>query len=405
MATKAAAKKPRPKASPARRKPVARRKPAPRAKPAPKPSKRPKLGDHAQDLIGLALLAAALLVALAVFADLAGPAGRVIDDGLTTAFGGGRFALPILLATAGGFVLWRRPLDDAVRLGVGLVLVLATSCGLLRNASADGGAVGDFAAEPMRGVIGPWGTGLVLITVLVGALLVIGRTTVRDAVTVAGRAGRGAGRLLAQLGRMGSDDADAAPAPVSVPEPVATKPAPPAPPPPPEPAPAVSVHVPEDAPPSEQLAIDLGPAAEPGTWKLPSLSLLRRGEAQRIDERMVEAGGRALEAALAAHGVETRLVGMTVGPTVTRYELELGPGVKVARVTNLHKDIAYAMASADVRIRAPIPGRSAIGVEVPNTQRQLVLLGDVLASPDAPRAVHPLEAAMGRDIAGRAIMV
>ena len=96
---------------------------------------------------------------------------------------------------------------------------------------------------------------------------------------------------------------------------------------------------------------------------------------------------------------------MTVGPTVTRYELSLGPGVKVAKVTNLHKDIAYAMASADVRILAPVPGRSAIGVEVPNKQRQLVLLGDVLGSADATRAPHPLEVAMGRDIAGRAVMV
>ena len=75
-----------------------------------------------------------------------------------------------------------------------------------------------------------------------------------------------------------------------------------------------------------------------------------------------------LEDALAQHGVETRLVGMVVGPSVTRYELELGAGVKVARVTSLHKDIAYAMASPDVRILAPIPGRQAIGVEVPNTR-------------------------------------
>jgi len=119
----------------------------------------------------------------------------------------------------------------------------------------------------------------------------------------------------------------------------------------------------------------------------------------------VEAEGRTLESALAAHGVDTRLVGMTVGPTVTRFELALGPGVKVARVTNLHKDIAYAMASPDVRILAPIPGRSAIGVEVPNKVRQLVVVGDILASPEAHRATHPLEVGMGRDIAGRPVMV
>ena len=89
---------------------------------------------------------------------------------------------------------------------------------------------------------------------------------------------------------------------------------------------------------------------------------------------------------------------------MTRFELELGPGVKVARVTSLAKDIAYAMASADVRILAPIPGKSAIGVEVPNRMRQLVTLGDVLASEEARKATHPLEVALGRDIAGRPVI-
>ena len=93
---------------------------------------------------------------------------------------------------------------------------------------------------------------------------------------------------------------------------------------------------------------------------------------QQVDRKAVEDTGRTLEKALADHGVETRLVGMVVGPTVTRYELELGPGVKVNRVTSLHKDIAYAMATPDVRILAPIPGKQAIGVEVPNARRQIV---------------------------------
>ena len=103
--------------------------------------------------------------------------------------------------------------------------------------------------------------------------------------------------------------------------------------------------------------------------------------------------------------METRLVGATVGPSVTRYELELGPGVQVRKVTALQRDIAYAMAAAEVRILAPIPGRSAIGVEVPNRQRQTVALGDVLASPEAAAARHPLEVAAGRDIAGRPVLV
>src|SRR6202044_3437419 len=132
--------------------------------------------------------------------------------------------------------------------------------------------------------------------------------------------------------------------------------------------------------------------------------LLKRPREQQQDERQLDASGNALVAALAAHGVETRLVGRTVGPTATRFELELGPGGKVAGVTSLSRDIAYAMASPDVRILAPIPGKSAIGVEVPNRNRQLVSLGDVLDSPEAKAATHPLEVAMGRDIAGRAVM-
>jgi S-DNA-T family DNA segregation ATPase FtsK/SpoIIIE len=134
------------------------------------------------------------------------------------------------------------------------------------------------------------------------------------------------------------------------------------------------------------------------------VALLKRTKAAEIDRRMVESLGHTLEDALASHGVETRLVGMTVGPTVTRYELELGPGVKVAKVTNLQRDIAYAMAAADVRILAPIPGRSAIGVEVPNQHRQLVALGDILVTPEARTATHPLEVALGRDIAGRPVL-
>ena len=135
------------------------------------------------------------------------------------------------------------------------------------------------------------------------------------------------------------------------------------------------------------------------------MSLLHASKKLRLDQRQIDAAGEDLVRALAAHGVETRLVGSRVGPTVTRYELELGPGVKVARVTSLSKDIAYAMASPDVRILAPIPGKSAIGVEVPNRTRQLVSLRDILESKETrpSAATHPLEVAMGRDIAGRAV--
>ena len=156
---------------------------------------------------------------------------------------------------------------------------------------------------------------------------------------------------------------------------------------------------------TEQLEMGLGPAAAGSPWRLPPRSLLPLSGKRTVDTKAVEARGRVLEGALAEHGVETRLVGMVVGPTVTRYELELGVGVKVSRLTSLHKDIAYAMASPDVRILAPIPGRQAIGVEVPNKDRQVVNLGDILSSEEAHRATHPLEVGVGRDISGTAVLM
>jgi S-DNA-T family DNA segregation ATPase FtsK/SpoIIIE len=156
---------------------------------------------------------------------------------------------------------------------------------------------------------------------------------------------------------------------------------------------------------AEQAELELGPGAQRGAWKLPPANYLIRTGAQAIDRAEVEARGRTLEESLASHGVETKLVGMTVGPTVTRFELELGAGVKVARVTSLQRDIAYAMAAIDVRILASLPCRSAFGVEVPNHTRQLVSLGDILSGPEAKSATHPLDVAIGKDIAGRAVFL
>jgi S-DNA-T family DNA segregation ATPase FtsK/SpoIIIE len=182
----------------------------------------------------------------------------------------------------------------------------------------------------------------------------------------------------------------------------------PVPEPPPEPDAAAAHELLTTEEPGGQLAIDLGDDGAPvrtGEWKLPPGALLKRGRNKEADRRSVEEGGRILEATLAHHGVEARLVGTTIGPTVTRYELELGAGVKVNRVTGLSHDIQYAMASLDVRILAPIPGRSAIGVEVPNKERVIVTLGDVLAAPEATKAGTGLRVGLGRDIAGRSTML
>lgn len=126
---------------------------------------------------------------------------------------------------------------------------------------------------------------------------------------------------------------------------------------------------------------------------------------EKADERATQERGMKLVEALKEHSVETELVGYTRGPTVTRFELSLGGGVKVAKVTSLSRDIAYTMAATDVRILAPIPGKSAIGIEVPNAQRELVSLGDLMMSQEARSAGHPLDVAVGKDIAGRAVFL
>ena len=153
------------------------------------------------------------------------------------------------------------------------------------------------------------------------------------------------------------------------------------------------------------MTIQLGELVAGSPWALPSPEILARSDTHDVDAKAAEARGVILQEALAAHGVETRLVDMTIGPTVTRYALQVGEGVKVSRVTSLSKDIAYSLAAADVRILAPIPGRQAIGIEVPNEEREVVALGDILASVEARKARHPLEVAVGRDISGRAVML
>jgi S-DNA-T family DNA segregation ATPase FtsK/SpoIIIE len=161
----------------------------------------------------------------------------------------------------------------------------------------------------------------------------------------------------------------------------------------------------EDEDEEDQVEIQAVASKKPRAWKLPPKNLLDRSSAHSVDKELIKHGGKVLESTLHEFGVDARVIGYTAGPTVTRYEIELGAGVKVNKITSLNHDIAYAMASADVRILAPIPGRSAIGVEVPNKDRQLVTLGDILAAPESNKDKHPLAVGLGRDISGKSLML
>ncbi|HWE69125.1 MAG TPA: DNA translocase FtsK 4TM domain-containing protein [Acidimicrobiales bacterium] len=409
---------------------------------------------HGADVWGVVLVTVGLLAMLALYAGALGPAGNGARRVLGDLLGWGRFLVPVVVAAVGiRLVAGRSHDDDPVprrdpsRAVLGGSLTQLSIAGLAALAggsprlgastaslSSAGGWIGAVVGNPLRAGLGGFGAATVLVAIMVVALVLFTGVSVRTAahgVSVAARWAFDVARGGPE-GRPKTAPADAdgpptdpfgravlsgEPAPGSAegPDPdmgVVPEVALPvaadtlvdlvtgsAGPPDPSNLPEAAVKAGQGS----QLEMKLGPGA--GGWRLPPPGLLKRLKPQAVDEREVDAGGTALVHALAAHGVETRLVGRTVGPSVTRYELELGAGVKVARVTSLSKDIAYAMASPDVRILAPIPGKSAIGVEVPNRRRQLVALGDILASPEAATAHHPLEVALGRDIAGNAYMV
>jgi S-DNA-T family DNA segregation ATPase FtsK/SpoIIIE len=369
----------------------------------------------------------AILSALGIYADLTGPAGRAVDTATGAVIGMARWLLPLALVALGVALLRQDRVDDEsteeeprgpAHLVVGSLIIALAGTGLLHlgrgappidgpvaDLESAGGAVGAAIAQPLAAVLATGGAVLVLITVTLVGLVVLTQIPVADAAGRVTTALRPLGAPLRRVfaGLFALEDPESEPELIVDGETTLFDQESDDPSPAPEPASVPTIDLTEPEPSTED-ELEVVPPRRSSGWKLPPANLLHRSSAQDVDGRLVEETGRTLEAALAEHGVETRLVGMVVGPTVTRFELELGPGVKVSRVTSLNRDIAYAMASPDVRILAPIPGRQAIGVEVPNVRRQVVALGDILASEEARKAKHPLQAAMGRDIDGRSVL-
>ena len=421
---------------------------------------------HRRDIWGLATVVAGLLVAGSVWFSAAGPLGEGVDGALAACFGLVRMALPIGLTAIGAAALWggrrgsgavdradddddraegdppagraqvERP-DSAVRMVLGGVLLLLSSTGLLHlsrgrpglgdgvdELGAAGGALGVGIGGFLHAWTAAWGSVLLLVFVgLVGVIVVTG-LTVRSASAALAGALSPLWRLLRTAVVNLFSDIKEGPAGPALPDShpygqpyagstAADEPSIEAEPEPstalPGPAPFGEISSPGRSAASSSRA--RGPAAgskrrgEGSKWKLPKMDILAATPSREIDKAEVAERGQLLQATLARFDVPTILLEPVVGPTVTRFVLELGEGVRVSKLESLRKDIALAMASPDVRILSPIPGRRAIGVEVPNLDRQIVRLGDVLRSREAASADHPLEVAIGRDINGHAIMM
>ena len=376
-----------------------------------------------------------VLFVVGIFAGLAecgalGPFGRAVETGLETLLGVSRFALSSAVVVVAVALLLGRVTFDRNRFGWGLGLFIIAISGVgdvlgghpsVHASTATlghaGGWLGVVVGGSLRTWMGALGATVLLLAIVVVAVMFVTSIGLRALVA-------GASALVKALARRFAKWWVSRPTTVPEPEEDVEKVTPrakrtPKPKPEPEivtPEPPVDVDDPYEVTYVNEYVSEEGEEAvaatpvvaevvEKSNWNLPPMSLLGRTKEQQQDREAIEAAGAELVEALTAHGVETTLVGFTVGPTVTRYELELGPGVKVSRVTSLNRDIAYAMATPDVRILAPIPGRSAIGVEVPNRQRTLVVLGDLLAADEAIAATHPLDVPIGRDISGKTVVV
>ena len=449
---------------PARRRPTSKTqiKAKPRSKPRARRAapRLPKLEQRHFDVIGLGLVATAIFFAFVVYLGWdGGQAGDGAVEGLQVLLGAGHYVVPAALMAAGA-ILVLRPVLPAVRpFKAGAVcLFAAVGLGLAAGTLGIGPGGGAVSWEPewvkpRGGVVGEglyWGVSsalgdlgahtIALFLFTAAVLLLTGAsiagvvkatsdsisTTTREVRTAVQRRRPATEELSAlELGPPPRASAIARTFPEhdeTLPdvlgdaedlEPTAEWTAPEL------PEPEAEPHLAEDPETDEPGVARTNPTAEQLTpqgryraevtespdfeWTIPDTAFLKRSsaEASRPDTAGQEKVAGQLTEALGHFGVEARVIGMVAGPHITRYELRLAPGIKVAKVAQLKDDLAYALAASDIRILAPIPGKQAVGVEVPNARRRIVHLGDVLQ--ETPEGWSPLTVWLGKDVAGRAI--
>ncbi|MBW0123980.1 DNA translocase FtsK [Pseudonocardia oceani] len=403
---------------------------------------------HRRDGLGVALLVLAVVTAAGVWWGAGGPVGQWLSGAVGSVIGRGAFLLPLILLVAGIVLVATEPQPDSrPRVAVGTLLLALGGLGLVHLVSGSpvepelwatgGGAVGYLAATPLATGLTAWVAAPVLVLLTGYAFLVLTATPVR---AVPDRVRRLLGRAVEPEEGDAESEAEAiVPDPVIEAETALRRPArrrqakvadvvrdelgeppvvidqedvplpdePPMEEPPPvrRRPPAAIVATPPvvdepDGPVGEQLRLTVPDREGEPPYVLPPADLLPTGPVPKTRSSANDAMIERITGVLEQFSIDAQVTGFTRGPTVTRYEIELGPAVKVEKITQLTKNISYAVATDNVRILAPIPGKSAVGIEVPNTDREMVRLGDVLRSGTARAEQHPLVVGLGKDIEG-----
>ncbi len=365
---------------------------------------RQHLAPWARDALGIGLVVFALISVLALWFDAAGVAGRGVHWTLHGAVGAATVVFPLLALYWGVLLLRGTAEDDRTRMFIGFALGLVGALGLLSlwrgNPSPLGGWTAVEDAAGVVGAVAAWPLGRLVSEV--GAAIVLAGITVLGLLIFTGTPLAAVGRGVVDLFRRAEEDREAVVEEV-------------------EPEPrrrsrrrhkdtlegVPVVELPDEAPAEPELEPVEVPEIvrripKAGRYELPPIDLLRTSPASAGNERDEEHTTDALERTFHTFGVPAHVRAAHRGPTVTLYEVEVEAGTKVNKVLSLADDIAYALATPDVRIIAPIPGKSAIGVEVPNRVRDFVMLGDILRAKAAKDDRHPLSVALGKDVHGRA---